>query len=261
MTFQKRCSPAETLAGVAATERDSAAGDCTTTVDEVMGTGAMVLPVFASLPLAPAVKASVPAPDTDQVQTKDRVDLPDSALPAGDAGELTSVAAAPPPVAIEGGASASRMTDAPPVFVADSVSDTCWRPAETCVGVAAIESDNVPEVCTVTGPAGAGAGAMAFPLLPSCPVAEAVKLTVPSPPMFQVQVRLFDIPPGRIVPAGFGGELAAFAEAFPVELTTGWGTESRTTSASPPFCSTTESATCCSPAETCAGVALAATES
>jgi len=206
---------------VAATERDSAAGDCTTTVDEVMGTGAMVLPVFASLPLAPAVKASVPAPDTDQVQTKDRVDLPDSALPAGDAGELSSVAAAPPPVAIEGGASASRMTDAPPAFVAASVSDTCWSPAETCVGVAAIESDNAPEVCTVTGPAGAGAGAMALPLLPSCPVAEAVKLTVPSPPMFQVQVRLFDIPPGRIVPAGFGGELAAFAEAFPVEVTTG----------------------------------------
>ena len=142
-------------------------------------------------------------------------------VPAGDAGEVRSVAAALPPLATVGGASASRMTDAPPVLVADSVTDTCWSPAETCVGVAAIESDSAPEVWTVTGPAGAGAGAMAAPLLPSCPVAEAVKLTVPAPPMFQVQIMLFDAPPGRTVPVALGGEPPTLAEAFPAEVTAG----------------------------------------
>ena len=131
------------------------------------------------------------------------------------------MAAALPPLATVGGASASRMTDAPPVLVADSVTDTCWSPAETCVGVAAIESDSAPEVWTVTGPAGAGAGAVAVPLLPSCPVADAVKLTVPAPPMFQDQIRLFDTPPGRTVPAALGGEPARLAEALAVDVTAG----------------------------------------
>src|SRR5438132_6418799 len=136
-----RCKPAETLAGVAEAESDNAAGCCTTTVDEVRGTGAMALPLFASLPLARAVKARVPAPDTDQVQTKDRVDPPESMLPAGDAGEARSAAAAPPPLATVGDGGAASTGDAHGVVCAGSVTDTCWSPAETCVGVAAIESD------------------------------------------------------------------------------------------------------------------------
>src|SRR6266852_982872 len=62
---ETRCSPAETVPGVAAAESESAAGTCTVTVCEVTGVGTMAFPVFASLPLAPAVKASVPAPDSE----------------------------------------------------------------------------------------------------------------------------------------------------------------------------------------------------
>ncbi len=62
---ETRCSPAETVPGVAAAESESAAGTCTVTVCEVTGVGAMAFPVFASLPLAPAVKASVPEPDSE----------------------------------------------------------------------------------------------------------------------------------------------------------------------------------------------------
>src|SRR5713226_8317991 len=61
---ETRCSPAETVPGVAAAEIESAAGACTVTVCEVTGVGTMAVPVFASLPLAPAVKASVPEPDS-----------------------------------------------------------------------------------------------------------------------------------------------------------------------------------------------------
>src|SRR5947207_3403107 len=133
-----RCSPAENFAGVDEAVSESIAGACTTTVGEVTGVGAMVSPVFASLPLAPAVNASVPEPEIEYVQTKDRVASPARALPAGDAGEERSAAAAVPHTTTEGRGSALRITEAPPVFVAESVTETCWRPAETCVGLAAM---------------------------------------------------------------------------------------------------------------------------
>src|ERR1700730_18419487 len=256
-----RCSPAEVIAGVAEAVRESIAGACTTTVGEVTGVGAMVLPVFPSLPLAPAVNASVPEPEIEYVQTNERVAPPVRALPAGEAGEETRAAAALPETATEGKDSALRMTDAPPVFVAESVTETCWSPAETCVGLAAMESESAPEVCTVTGPAGAGAGATALALLPSRPVADAVKLTVPTPPTFQVQLKVFVTPPGTTVPAVRAGDLATFADALPVGVTAGRGSASSTTSASPMFCTESESEICCRPAETCAGVALADSDS
>src|ERR1700719_414809 len=164
-------------------------------VVETTGEGGMAFPVSPPLPLAPAVNASVPEPEIEYVQTNERVAPPVRALPAGEAGEETRAAAALPDTATEGKDSALRMTDAPPVFVAESVTETCWSPAETCVGLAAMESESAPEVCTVTGPAGAGAGATALALLPSRPVADAVKLTVPTPPTFQVQLKVFVTPP------------------------------------------------------------------
>ena len=256
-----RCSPAENFAGVDEAVSESIAGACTTTVGEVTGVGAMVSPVFASLPLAPAVNASVPEPEIEYVQTKDRVASPARALPAGDAGEERSAAAAVPDTTTEGRGSALRITEAPPVFVAESVTETCWRPAETCVGLAAMESESAPEVCTVTGPAGAGAGTTALPLFPSRPVADALKLTVPTPPTFQVQLKVFVVPPGSTVPAVPAGDVATLADALPVGVTEGTGSASRTTSASPVFCTESESEICCRPAETCAGVALAVSES
>src|SRR5882672_729498 len=256
-----RCSPAEAFAGVAEAVSESIAGACTTTVGEVTGEGAMVLPVFPSLPVAPAVNDSVPEPEIEYVQTNARVAPPVRVLPAGDAGEETKAAAAVPDTAIEGKVSALRMTDAPPVFVAESVTETCWSPAETCVGLAAMESESAPEVCTVTGPAGAGAGATALALLPSRPVADAVKLTVPTPPTFQVQLKVFVTPPGSTVPAVPAGDVATFADALPVDVTVGRGSASSTTSASPVFCRESESEICCKPAETCAGVALAESDS
>jgi len=39
--------------------------------------------------------------------------------------------------------------------------------------------------------------------------------------MFQVQIRLFDTPPGRTVPAALGGEPARLAEALAVDVTAG----------------------------------------
>src|SRR5260370_8516145 len=78
-----------------------------------------------------------------------------------------------------------------------------------------MESESAPEVCTVTGPADAGAGAMALPLLPSLPVTAAEKAMVPTPPTFQVQMKFFDAPPDRTVPAVLAGELAPLAEAPP----------------------------------------------
>src|SRR5882724_5948408 len=55
-----RCSPAEAFAGVAEAVSESIAGACTTTVGEVTGVGAMVLPVSVPWPWAPAVTASLP---------------------------------------------------------------------------------------------------------------------------------------------------------------------------------------------------------
>src|SRR5260370_19424181 len=183
---------------------------------------------------------------------------PAGAVPAGEAGEERRVAAALPEAATMGCASALRITEAPPVLVTVSVTQIfCW-PAETCVGVAAMERESAPEVCTVTGAADAGAGAMALPLLPSLPVAVAEKTMVPEPPTFQVQVKLFETPPGTTVPAVLAGELATLAEALPVAVTIGSGSASRTTSASPVFCTESASETCCRPAETREGDALAA---
>src|SRR5713226_2379423 len=121
-----------------------------------------------------------------------------------------------------------------------------------------MESESAPEVCTVTGPAGAGGGAMGLPLLPSLPVTAAEKAMVPTPPTFQVQMKFFDAPPERTVPAVLAGELATLAEALPVAVTVGSGSASRTTSASPVFCTESESEICWRPAETCEGDAPAA---
>src|SRR5258708_36412483 len=158
---------------------------------------------------------------------------PASAVPAGEAGEERSVAAALPEAATMGCASALRITEAPPVLVAVSVTQIfCW-PAETCVGVAAMERESAPEVCTVTGAADAGAGAMALPLLPSLPVAVAEKTMVPEPPTFQVQVKLFETPPGTTVPAVPAGGAAAVARAAAPGATLG-GRRARRAPAGPP---------------------------
>jgi len=221
----------------------------------------MVLPAFASLPLAPAVNANVPEPEIEYVQTNERVAPPVRGAAGRRGGRGDESGRRGPDTATEGKGSALRMTDAPPVFVTESVTETCWSPAETCVGLAAMESESAPEFCTVTGPAGAGAGATAFPLLPSRPLADAVKLTVPTPPTFQVQLKVFVTPPGSTVPALPAGDVATFADALPVGVTEGRGSASSTTSASPVFCTESESEICCRPAETCAGVALAESDS
>ena len=79
--------------------------------------------------------------------------------------------------------------------------------------------------------------------------------------MFQVQVKVFVTPPGMTVPAVAGGEDATFAEAVPIAVTVGSGSASSTTSAWPVFCAESTSCTCCRPAETWLGLALAESES
>src|SRR5258708_37136842 len=120
---------------------------------------------------------------------------PASAVPAGEAGEERSVAAALPEAATMGCASALRITEAPPVLVAVSVTQIfCW-PAETCVGVAAMERGGAPGVCTVTGAADAGAGATALPLLPPLPGPAARRPVGPGPPPFPGRGRPCRPPP------------------------------------------------------------------
>src|SRR5258708_14653125 len=67
-----RCSPAEAFAGVAEAVSESVAGACTTTVGEVTGVGAMVLPAFASFPLPPPVNPRLPGPGIQEGPTNCR---------------------------------------------------------------------------------------------------------------------------------------------------------------------------------------------
>src|SRR5438445_650019 len=102
-----------------------------------------------------------------------------------------------------------------------------------------------------------GAGLRAPWIFASTPDAEEVKDTVPLPLTSYRQVKLAELPPPSTVPAAEAGAAATVAPALPVAAMAGAGSASRRTAAPPAFCSVRTSETCCSPADTCPGDAVA----
>src|SRR3989442_1051903 len=102
-----------------------------------------------------------------------------------------------------------------------------------------------------------GAGLSAPCVFISTPDAEPVKDRVPLPETSYLQVKLVVAPLARRSPAGEGGEEDSAAAAGPPEVQVGAGSASSRTAAPPAFCRVRTNETCCSPADTCLGDAVA----
>src|SRR5438874_2661022 len=225
--------------------------------DEVTGAGLSARWLFASTPDAEAVKDTVPLPLTSYRQVKLAELPPPSTVPAAEAGAPARVAPALPAAAMAGAGRASRRTSAPPVLRTISVSDTGFWPAEALAGETDAETERAPGACTVTGWLAAVTPAIATPAFASVPEAEQENASVPLPEAFHTQVKILVAPPARRSPAGEGGEEESEAAADPPAVTIGVGSASSRTAAPPVFCSVRTSETCCSPADTCPGDAVA----
>jgi hypothetical protein len=180
--------PALTVAGGWArkvTARPAAAW----TVDaEVVAVAVSTAAELASVPLAAAVKLTLPVPEGVQVKVKATVELAGMAAEAGLA--AAQLAEAPPaPVAV--GATVTPVAEAPPagaVFRRLAVRVMAW-PALTVAGGWARKVAARPAAAwTVVAGAVVAAAASAAPEFTSAPFAVAVKVVVPAPDGVQVKV-------------------------------------------------------------------------
>src|SRR5437870_5945641 len=225
--------------------------------DEVTGAGLRAPWIFGSTPDAEEVKDTVPLPLTSYRQVKLAELPPPSTVPAAEAGAAATVAPALPVAAMAGAGRASRRTSAPPVLRTISVRNTGFWPADALAGETDAETERAPGACTVTGWLAAVTRAIATPAFASAPEAEQENASVPLPDTFHTQVKVLVVPPARRSPAGEGGEEERAAAADPPAVTAGVGSASSRTAAPPAFCSVRTSETCCSPADTCPGDAVA----
>src|SRR2546426_3220704 len=225
--------------------------------DEATGAGLSAPCVFVSTPDAEPVKDRVPLPETSYLQVKLAELPPASTVPAAEAGAAARVAPALPVAAIAGAARASSRTPAPPVLRMTRVKDTGFCPADALAGETDAETERAPGACTVTGWLAAVTAGIATPAFASVPEAEQEKASVPLPDTFHTQVNVLVAPPARRSPAGEGGEEESAAAADPPVLQPGCGSASSRTAAPPVFCNVRTSETCCSPADTCPGDAVA----
>src|SRR2546428_73461 len=134
---------------------------------------------------------------------------------------------------------------------------TGFGPADRLAGETDAETERAPGACTVTGWLTAVTAAIATPAFASVPEAEQEKASVPSPDTFHTQVKFLVAPLARRSPAGEGGEEDSAAAAGPPEVQVGAGSASSRTAAPPAFCRVRTNETCCSPADTCLGDAVA----
>src|SRR2546422_670918 len=225
--------------------------------DEVTGAGLSAPCVFISTPDAEPVKDRVPLPETSYLQVKLAELPPSSTVPAAEAGAAARVAPALPVAVIVGAARASSRTSAPPVLRMTRVKDTGFCPADALAGETGAETERAPGACTVTGWLTAVTAAIATPAFASVPEAEQEKASVPLPDTFHTQVKFLVAPLARRSPAGEGGEEDSVAAAGPPEVQVGAGSASSRTAAPPAFCRVRTNETCCSPADTCLGDAVA----
>src|SRR2546428_2637852 len=134
---------------------------------------------------------------------------------------------------------------------------TGFGPADRLAGETDAETERAPGACTVTGGLRAVPAAIATPAFASVPEAEQEKASVPLPDTFHTQVKFLVAPLARRSPAGEGGEEDSAAAAGPPEVQVGAGSASSRTAAPPAFCRVRTNETCCSPADTCLGDAVA----
>src|SRR5256712_3125482 len=134
---------------------------------------------------------------------------------------------------------------------------TGFGPADRLAGETDAETERAPGACTVTGWLTAVTAAIATPAFASVPEAEQETASVPLPDTFDSQVKFLVAPLARRSPAGEGGEEDSVAAAGPPEVQVGAGRASSRTAAPPAFCRVRTNETCCSPADTCLGDAVA----
>src|SRR5438094_211661 len=173
------CSPADTVAGNAPSERLNAAGACTVTVPVCAGEGDNVAPVFASVADAGTCQKMVPLPETEYVQLN-CVELPECRT-SGVKGVALPAAAAVPVVTATGVPTLCRVMSAPPGLLAVSFTVTCCRPADTCKGAADAAIESCPGNCAWTpGLATAPVDSAWVASLPSVPCADDASTSCPA---------------------------------------------------------------------------------
>jgi hypothetical protein len=163
------------------------AGAWTVVAGEVVAAATSGRLVFAAVPLAVAVKVTVPAPEGVQVKVKGTVVLAAMAEEAGEA--APQVAEAPVPVAA--GVTVTPFAVAPPagaVFCTFTVSVTAWPALTVAGGWAWKVTANPAGSWTVVAGLVVAAAVSAAPELAAVPLAVAVKVTVPAPEGVQVKV-------------------------------------------------------------------------